>query len=146
MADSAAPVALPEAEQRAAEALLTRAFGEPTASFQRAPRGAAGHAILARRTGIAVRGEATLDAPGGPLKEFMDESSPGVPDPRPATGAAAAVVLRQSRLQRDGLFGALVAAFLTIAGTGTTIPLPFFSVREVRRQCLAVGWSFARRR
>jgi len=31
MADSAAPVALPEEEQRAAEALLTRAFGEPTA-------------------------------------------------------------------------------------------------------------------
>jgi hypothetical protein len=76
----------------------------------------------------------------------MDESSPGVPDPRPATGAAAAVVLRQSRLQRDGLFGALVAVFLTIAGTGTTIPLLFFSVREVRRQCLAVGWSFASRR
>ena len=162
----------------------------------------------------------------------MDESSPGVPDPRPATGAAAVVVLRQSRLQRDGLFGALVAVFLvalargyphaqtatgrvvlvtfaavvtaalvvawarlirrpcrleisgqavtfvdgrgsaqvlsrdqgdqlrvvrlgsgryrqpglTIAGTGTRIPLPFFSVREVRRQCLAAGWSFASRR
>jgi hypothetical protein len=162
----------------------------------------------------------------------MDESSPGVPDPRPASGAAAAVVLRQSRLRRDGLFGALVAVFLvalargyphaqtatgrvvlvtfaavvtaalvvawarlirrpcrleisrqavtfvdgrgtaqalsrdqgdqlrvvrlgggryrqpglTIAGTGTRIPLPFFSVREVRRQCLAVGWSFASRR
>ena len=162
----------------------------------------------------------------------MDESSPGVPDPRPATGAAAVVVLRQSRLQRDGLFGALVAVFLvalargyphaqtatgrvvlvtfaavvtaalavawarlirrpcrleisgqavtfvdgrgsaqvlsrdqgdqlrvvrlgsgryrqpglTIAGTSTRIPLPFFSVREVRRQCLAAGWSFASRR
>jgi hypothetical protein len=163
----------------------------------------------------------------------MDESSPGVPDPRPATGTAvAAAVVRQSRLQRDGLFGALVAVFLvalargyphaqtstgrvvlvvfvaavtaalvlmwvrlirrpcrleisgqaitfvdgrgaarvlsrelgdqlrvvslgsgryrqrglTIAGSGTTIPLPFFSLREVRRRCLAAGWSFASRR
>ena len=162
----------------------------------------------------------------------MDESYPGAPDPGPATGAAATVVVRQSRLQRDGLFGALVAVFLAavargyphaqtatgravlvvfvtvvtaalvvawvrlirrpchleisrqavtlvdgraparvlsrgqgaqlrvvslgsaryrrpglaIAGTGTAIPLPFFSVREVRRQCLAAGWSFAGRR
>jgi hypothetical protein len=163
----------------------------------------------------------------------MDESHPGAPDPGPATGAAAStVVVRQSRLQRDGLFGALVAVFLValargyphaqtatgravlvvfvtvvtaalvvawarllrrpcrleisrqavtfvdgrgaarvlsrgqgdqlrvtslgsgryrrpglaIAGTGTAIPLPFFSVREVRRQCLAAGWSFAGRR
>ena len=30
MADSSPPQALPEDEQRAAEALLTRAFGEPT--------------------------------------------------------------------------------------------------------------------
>jgi hypothetical protein len=35
---------------------------------------------------------------------------------------------------------------LAIAGADTTIPLPFFSVREVRRQCLAAGWSFAGRR
>jgi hypothetical protein len=35
---------------------------------------------------------------------------------------------------------------LAIAGAGTTIPLLFFSVREVRRQCLAAGWSFAGRR
>jgi hypothetical protein len=169
---------------------------------------------------------------GGPLKEFMDESSPGVPDPGPAVGAGAAIVVRQSRLQRDGLFGALVAVFLValargyphaqtstgrvvlvvfvtvvtaalvvawarlirrpcrleitgqavtfvdgrgaarvlsrdqgdqlrvvrlgsgryrqpglaIAGSGTAIPLPFFSVREVRRQCVAAGWSFAGRR
>jgi hypothetical protein len=162
----------------------------------------------------------------------MDESSPGVPDPGSATDAAAAVVVRQSRLQRDGLLGALVAVFLValvrgyphtqttagraalvvfvavataalvvgwvrlirrpchleisrqavtlvdgrsaprvlsrdqgdqlrvislgsgryrrpglaIAGSGTAIPLPFFSVREVRRQCLAAGWSFASRR
>ena len=63
----------------------------------------------------------------------MDESSGGVPDPGPATGAAAAaVVVRQSRLQRDGLC--------------TAIPLPFFSMREVRRRCLAAGWSFASRR
>jgi hypothetical protein len=84
----------------------------------------------------------------------MDESSSGAPAPGPATGAAAAaVVVRQSRLQRDGLFCALVAGRgrcgqrgLAIAGAGTTIPLPFFSVREVRRQCLAAGWSFAGRR
>jgi hypothetical protein len=25
------------------------------------------------------------------------------------------------------------------------IPLPFFSTREVRRQCAAAGWSFAGR-
>ena len=31
---------------------------------------------------------------------------------------------------------------LTIAGTGTVIGLPFFSTKEVRRQCLAAGWSF----
>lgn len=37
-------------------------------------------------------------------------------------------------------------AGLAIAGAGPAIPLPFFSVREVRRQCLAAGWSFASRR
>ena len=69
----------------------------------------------------------------------MDESSSGAPAPGPATGAAAAaVVVRQSsRYSQRGL---------AIAGAGTTIPLPFFSVREVRRQCLAAGWSFAGRR
>ena len=163
----------------------------------------------------------------------MDESSSGVPGPGPAADApAAAIVVRQSRLQRDGLFGALVAVFLialargypgaqttagriavvvfvsvvtaalvlgwvrlirrpcrleitgqavtfvdgkgatrtlsrrsgdqlrmvavgggrfrqpglTIQGAGTVIPLPFFSTKEVRRQCLAAGWSFASRR
>jgi hypothetical protein len=35
---------------------------------------------------------------------------------------------------------------LTIEGTGTVIPLPFFSKKDVRRQCLAAGWSFAGRR
>jgi hypothetical protein len=160
----------------------------------------------------------------------MDESSGGVPTTGP--GAAAAIVLRQSRVQRDGLFGVLTAAFLvalvrgyagaqtttgrvvvlvfvsvvtaalvlgwvrlirhpcrleispqavtfvdgrgirrtlprgagsqlrmvrvgggryvqpglTIPGSGTVIPLPFFSTREVRRQCSAAGWSFAGRR
>jgi hypothetical protein len=155
----------------------------------------------------------------------MDESSGGVP----AAGAAAgAVVVRQSRVQRDGLFGALLAVFLvalvrgyagaqtgtgrvavvvfvsvvsaalvlgwarvvrrpsrleispqeivlvdprggrrvlsrrpgdqlrmvgvgggryrqsamTIQGSGTVIPLTLFSAREVRRQCLAAGWTF----
>jgi hypothetical protein len=99
----------------------------------------------------------------------MDESSSGAP--------AAAIVVRQSRLQRDGLFGALVLdgrgaarvlsrdrgdqlrvvrlgsgryrqAGLAVAGTGAgpAIPLPFFSMREVRQQCLAAGWSFAGRR
>jgi hypothetical protein len=58
----------------------------------------------------------------------MDESPNGAP--------AAAIVVRQSRLQRDGLG----------TGAGPAIPLPFFSVREVRRQCLAAGWSFADRR
>jgi hypothetical protein len=32
---------------------------------------------------------------------------------------------------------------LTIEGSGTVIALPFFSTKEVRRQCLAAGWSFA---
>jgi hypothetical protein len=31
---------------------------------------------------------------------------------------------------------------LTIAGSGTVIALPFFSTKEVRRQCLAAGWIF----
>jgi len=35
---------------------------------------------------------------------------------------------------------------LTIQGAGTVIPLPFFSTKEVRRQCAAAGWSFAGRR
>lgn len=35
---------------------------------------------------------------------------------------------------------------LAIAGTGTSVPLSLISVREVRRQCLAAGWSFADRR
>jgi hypothetical protein len=30
---------------------------------------------------------------------------------------------------------------LTIQGSGTAIPLTLFSAREVRRQCLAAGWS-----
>jgi hypothetical protein len=88
-------------------------------------------------------------------------------------------VVRQSRLQRDGLFGALVAVFLIAivrgyphaqTATGRVVlvvfvaavtaalvlawarlirhpcRVPFFSVREVRRQCLAAGWSFAGRR
>jgi hypothetical protein len=37
-------------------------------------------------------------------------------------------------------------AGLTIAGSGTVLPLPFFSTRQVRRQCHAAGWSFAGRR
>ncbi len=160
----------------------------------------------------------------------MNEPSSGVPAAGP--GAAAATVLRQSRLQRDGIFGALTAAFLvalvrgfagaqtaagrvavvlfvsvvagalvlawvrlirhpsrleispqaitlvdargarrtlsrgaggqlrvvrvgggryaqpglTVPGSGTVIPLGFFSTREVRRQCSAAGWSFAGRR
>lgn len=48
----------------------------------------------------------------------MDESSSGAPDPGPATGAVAAVVVRQSRLQRDGLFCALVAVFLIALARG----------------------------
>jgi len=35
---------------------------------------------------------------------------------------------------------------LTIQGAGMVIPLPFFSTKEVRRQCVAAGWSFAGRR
>jgi hypothetical protein len=31
---------------------------------------------------------------------------------------------------------------LTIAGSGTVLPLPFFSLAEVRRACLAAGWQF----
>ena len=34
---------------------------------------------------------------------------------------------------------------LTIAGSGTTIPLSFFSLPEIERQCVANGWRFARR-
>ncbi len=34
---------------------------------------------------------------------------------------------------------------LTIRGSGTVIPLPFFSAREVRRECTTRGWQFAHR-
>lgn len=34
---------------------------------------------------------------------------------------------------------------LTIRGSGSVIPLPFFSARRVRRECTARGWEFARR-
>lgn len=33
-------------------------------------------------------------------------------------------------------------AALTIAGSGTLLPLSFFSMSEVKRQCLASGWQF----
>jgi len=31
---------------------------------------------------------------------------------------------------------------LTIAGAGTLLPLSFFSMAEIQRQCLACGWRF----
>ncbi|HEX6931278.1 MAG TPA: hypothetical protein VF162_03965 [Streptosporangiaceae bacterium] len=31
---------------------------------------------------------------------------------------------------------------LTIAGSGTVLPLSFFSMSQIRRQCLACGWRF----
>jgi hypothetical protein len=34
------------------------------------------------------------------------------------------------------------AAALTIAGSGTFLPLSFFSMSEIKRQCLASGWRF----
>ena len=33
---------------------------------------------------------------------------------------------------------------LTIAGSGTAIPLSFFSLSEIERQCVANGWRFTR--
>jgi hypothetical protein len=33
-------------------------------------------------------------------------------------------------------------AALTIAGSGTLLPLSFFSMGEIKRQCLASGWRF----
>ncbi|MDR2984866.1 MAG: hypothetical protein LBV34_08490 [Nocardiopsaceae bacterium] len=33
-------------------------------------------------------------------------------------------------------------AALTIAGSNTLLPLSFFSISEVKRQCLASGWRF----
>ena len=33
---------------------------------------------------------------------------------------------------------------LTIAGSGTVLPLSFFSVSAIRRQCLACGWQFSK--
>ncbi len=35
---------------------------------------------------------------------------------------------------------------LTIAGSGTVLPLSFFSLPEIERQCVANGWRFARGR
>ena len=34
---------------------------------------------------------------------------------------------------------------LTIDGSGTAIPVSFFSLAEIERQCVADGWRFARR-
>ncbi len=34
---------------------------------------------------------------------------------------------------------------LTITGSGTMLPLSFFSVGEIQRQCLASGWRFHKR-
>jgi len=31
---------------------------------------------------------------------------------------------------------------LTISGSGTMLPLSFFSLAEIQRQCLACGWQF----
>jgi hypothetical protein len=33
-------------------------------------------------------------------------------------------------------------AALTIAGSGTLLPLSFFNLSEIKRQCLATGWRF----
>jgi hypothetical protein len=33
---------------------------------------------------------------------------------------------------------------LTIAGSGTVLPLSFFSLAEIQRQCVASGWRFTR--
>jgi hypothetical protein len=33
-------------------------------------------------------------------------------------------------------------AALTIAGSGTLLPLSFFNISEIKRQCLASGWQF----
>lgn len=75
--------------------------------------------------GSAGRDDASLsEIPGdrrrqqaAPLKKPMDESSSGVPASGPVTSTAA-VVVRQSRLQRDGLFGGLVAVFLIALARG----------------------------
>jgi hypothetical protein len=101
--------------------------------------------------------------------ESRDE--PGAP--------ASEVIVRQSRVQRDGLFITLLALFalgprgqtatlsgqcgdelrvasvgsgryrsrgLKVRGASTIIPLSFFSMAEVRRQCVASGWRFEPRR
>jgi hypothetical protein len=33
---------------------------------------------------------------------------------------------------------------LTIAGSGTLLPLSFFSMGEIQRQCVACGWRFSK--
>ena len=77
----------------------------------------------------------------------MDEPSGGVPAPGPAADPPAApVVLRQSRLQRDGLFGGLTAVFLVAlvrgyagaqTATGRVVVVVFVSVVTA---ALVVGW------
>jgi hypothetical protein len=75
----------------------------------------------------------------------MDESSSGMP-PGPADPAAAPIVLRQSRLQRDGLLGGLCVVFLIAlvrgytgaqTGTGRIVVVVFVSALTA---ALAVGW------
>jgi hypothetical protein len=76
----------------------------------------------------------------------MDEPSSGVPAPGPADPAAAPIVLRQSRLQRDGLFGALIAVFLVALARGypgaqtTTGRVALVVFVSVVTAALTVGW------
>jgi hypothetical protein len=66
--------------------------------------------------------------------------------------AAAAIVVRQSRLQRDGLFGGLLAVFALAFARGYPgaqtaagrIAVTAFVGVEIRRQCVASGWRFGR--
>ena len=75
----------------------------------------------------------------------MDEPSGDVPAPGPADPAGA-IVLRQSRVQRDGLFGGLIAVFLIAlvrgytgaqTATGRVVVVVFVSVLTA---AFAVGW------
>ena len=68
----------------------------------------------------------TLVEPGGQRKTLARESGDEI----------SVTIVGGGRYRRSAL---------TIAGSGTVLPLSFFSLPEIERQCVANGWRFASR-
>jgi hypothetical protein len=67
----------------------------------------------------------TLVEPGGQRRTLARESGDEI----------AVTVIGGGRYRRSAL---------TIAGSGIVLPLSFFSLAEIQRQCVANGWRFTR--